>query len=1042
VGPFPWKRPLLAGRALVGAAALAIACEPGGPPPPPLGGPPASQAHPSSPPPPPPARRGATSIAPRQGAAKEGALAGGASDTYQLDLEAGRYLHATVDQQKIDLYVNVIAPGGRLLFQVDSPTGTKGLEHVHLLAETSGRYRLQVAAPPGAAPGHYRIEIEALRRATLADRRRAAAERAFHQARVMSAAPADFWQRAARYERAVRLFEELRDSPRQALSLLYLGRIELAEGMNRDALELFERAAVLYRRLGDRRYIAVTWNETGRAHGALGHYAEAEKCFAQALAGWRRLPDPAGEANTLVSLGQLEQVHGESWRALNAFKQAQALWQRLRNAPGEANALNGVGWVYRSLGDWERALAAHFRALHLMVAQADRAAIAVSLTQIGHVFLEGAEPQRALPYLQRAWSLQQGSGEAAASAVTLNSIGLCHLWLGRYSEALDFHRRSLGIFLGQPGSEGQTDAWINLGWTYDKLGEPARALDCLRRAQALARASHHLSSEALALLGMAAAERDRGHLAMAQSYGEASLAIFESIRAAALRPDLQTSFLARRVSVYGLLIDTLMARHPSRDFALQALARSEQARSRGLLDALAEAQEREEPSPAARSRLLARRKRIAEEIGELDLARSNPLAGRPSAASEEALADALERLNEVELQIRRAGADRRPPASFDPPTLAALQRRLLDPQTLLLEYYLGESRSFLWAASSSGSIQSAELPGRDRLDPLIRALYLRLSHKPSAGDPELEQQALELSRILFGPVASQWAGKRLLIAVQGALQFLPFAALPDPSGRLGPLVKSHEIVYVPSLSVLAALQGRDAGRAAALRPLAVIADPVFSADDERLAGRLTGPRGTDPEEQPFPRLDGSRAEAQALASLLPGQDVLLALGFDANRDLVTGGALSWFRILHFATHGFLRTDRPELPALVLSRYDESGRRRDGYLRSTDLGRLDLHADLVVLSACRSALGQEVAGEGLLGLQQAFLRAGARRVLVSLWDVEDRGAQELMRQFYRRLLLDKMPPARALREAQLALLDQPPWQSPYYWAGFVLQGSWP
>jgi len=156
---------------------------------------------------------------------------------------------------------------------------------------------------------------------------------------------------------------------------------------------------------------------------------------------------------------------------------------------------------------------------------------------------------------------------------------------------------------------------------------------------------------------------------------------------------------------------------------------------------------------------------------------------------------------------------------------------------------------------------------------------------------------------------------------------------------------------------------------------------------------------------------------------------------------VTGGKLARFPILHFATHGLLRQDHPELSALVLSRFDPAGRPQDGYLRVPDIERLSLPADLVVLSACETALGRQTAGEGMEGLPQAFFTAGASRVLVSLWQVEDSSTAALMESFYRRLLRDRLPAAQALRKAQLAIRAQPRWSAPRFWAGFVLEGDW-
>ena len=191
----------------------------------------------------------------------------------------------------------------------------------------------------------------------------------------------------------------------------------------------------------------------------------------------------------------------------------------------------------------------------------------------------------------------------------------------------------------------------------------------------------------------------------------------------------------------------------------------------------------------------------------------------------------------------------------------------------------------------------------------------------------------------------------------------------------------------------------------------------------------------------FPRLPFSREEVRSIAALVPEAEMLEAIDFRASRALVMDGTLERYRILHFATHGLLNTAHPELSGLVLSLVDENGRPQDGFLRLQDIYNLRLSADLVVLSACRSALGRRVAGEGLIGLTRGFMHAGAPRVVASLWQVDDSATAELMRRFYVGILEARLRPAAALREAQRSMAAEPRWSSPYYWAGFTLEGEW-
>src|SRR5262249_51029375 len=199
--------------------------------------------------------------------------------------------------------------------------------------------------------------------------------------------------------------------------------------------------------------------------------------------------------------------------------------------------------------------------------------------------------------------------------------------------------------------------------------------------------------------------------------------------------------------------------------------------------------------------------------------------------------------------------------------------------------------------------------------------------------------------------------------------------------------------------------------------------------------------GATDAQQRLQRLLFSRREAEGILALAPGKASFKALDFAANRATTLSSNLGQYRIIHFATHGLLNSQHPELSGIVLSLVDEQGRPQDGFLRLHDVYNLKLSADLVVLSACKTGLGKEVKGEGLVGLTRGFWYAGAPRVVASLWKVDDRATAELMKQFYRRMLVDGLRPAAALRMAQIAMLRRKRWAAPYYWAGFALQGEW-
>jgi CHAT domain-containing protein len=324
-------------------------------------------------------------------------------------------------------------------------------------------------------------------------------------------------------------------------------------------------------------------------------------------------------------------------------------------------------------------------------------------------------------------------------------------------------------------------------------------------------------------------------------------------------------------------------------------------------------------------------------------------------------------------------------------------------------------------------------------------------------DAEYPAAASVLSEMLLGPVAAELKQKRVVVVGDGVLQYVPFAALPEPGATTAsPLIVAHEIVNLPSASVLALLRHDLADRKPAHKTVAVLADPVFSATDPRLTAVNNAHSSSTPEVSlvaevqrsasesglgDLMRLRFSRQEADDIARLAGSKPNLKAVDFAANRDTAMDTQLSDYRIVHFATHGLINNEHPDLSGIVLSLVDRQGRPQNGFLRLYDIYNLKLDADLVVLSACQTALGKQIKGEGLVGLTRGFMYAGAPRVVASYWRIDDRATADMMRRFYQSMLKDGLRPAAALRAAQVSMLRDPRWQAPHYWAAFTLQGEW-
>jgi CHAT domain-containing protein len=436
--------------------------------------------------------------------------------------------------------------------------------------------------------------------------------------------------------------------------------------------------------------------------------------------------------------------------------------------------------------------------------------------------------------------------------------------------------------------------------------------------------------------------------------------------------------------------------------------------------------------------------------------------------------------------------------SFSQPLKLAEIQRLLDPDTVLLEYFLGKEKSYLWMVSSNGFETFPLSANETAIDTQVREFYSLLTSPVGRARPKATAAAGQaLSQILLAPVVSKLSGKRLLIVGDGVLQYLPFGTLPDPSvsvssdpsgefsAHMQPLLVNHEILNLPSASVMAAIRARHPNRPNATMTLGVFADPIFNNQDPRYQSlppksekkqpALVGQHDwiADDFEQLYPRLPGSEVEANTILKTVPRGEGKAFIGFDANLPTALSDEMRQYRILHFATHGVFNTRSPQrsglvlstipdpitglstIPAgpadarsgVVLSSFNPTGETQRGILTPRNSFDMKLSAaDLVVLSGCRTGLGQNIRGEGLVGLTGGMMAAGAERVIVSLWSVQDSATVHLMQEFYQRLLNPKHPeynpsPSRALRAAQLSMWRDPEWQTPYNWAAFTIQGEW-
>jgi CHAT domain-containing protein/Tfp pilus assembly protein PilF len=917
------------------------------------------------------------------------------------------------------------------------------------------------------------------------------------------------------YRQALDVQEKLApESGAVATSISGLAGVAWSRGDVAEAEQYFHRALEIRKKLTPTSLdVASSLTGLGLVAWRKGDLAKAEEYHQQALEiGQKLAPTSMAVAKTLNNLGITAWSRGDLAKAEQYHLHALHIKQQL--GPGsldEATSLESLGIVVGSRGDLGRAEDYFLQSLRIRKKLSpDSVTVATALNNLGMVAWDREDVGKAREYFRSAWEIQQrltpGSIDSANSLINLGDTAKAQ---GDLAQAEENYNQALKI-AEKTSPEGRQMAQLLRGF-----GDLAHERHDLAKAELYDRQAVGLwerlapgsKDHAEALAALAAILRDQQQAdAAADLYEQALKALDSQITRLGGVDDARSDFRARHISYYKDYIDLLIhQKRPEEAFSLL-----ERSRARALLEMLVTAHIniRNGVEPG----LLARERSLQADIAAKSSRRIALFNAKPKEQQivvlEKEIADLLAQNQEVEERIRSSSPVYA--ALTQPPmlTIHDVQQQFLDKNTLLLEYSLSDDRSFVFAVTPD-SLDVFTLPKRAEIERVARILYgiLTARNKVVQGETDVQAEqrwknadseyrkiADDLSNMILGPVATLMENKRLLIVSDGALQYIPFAALPvpektndpdserpatnSPQARATkqtnkPLVVEHEIVNLPSASVVAELRRAELARRPPVKEVAVLADPVFDPKDRRVTtsvGRQDHRRTSRAQvadisfhesslaraqltrsasEMGFSengivhlgRLEYTRQEAKSILALTPHGRGMAALDFEASKETAMSPALAEYRVVHLATHGILNSRHPELSGLVFSLVDKHGAPRDGFLDLEDIYNLNLPVDMTVLSGCETGLGKEIRDEGLIGLTRGFMYAGSSRVMASLWSVSDQATAELMAAFYKAMERDKKSPAAALRAAQIEVWKQDVWRSPYYWAAFEIQGEW-
>lgn len=931
------------------------------------------------------------------------------------------------------------------------------------------------------------------------------------------------------YQQAQLVFANIEDRIGQADALYGSAFALMLLHLTPEAIEVLQRTLDLRHEEQDRMGEANALNMMADAYRTLGDYDKALEMYNEATRAARDLEYRFLEASLINGKGVIYDDQGY-WQDANVqYDESIKAHEDLLTQPlmttcvanpspedatvcrSAVRVLLNFGETYNSMGEPLRAELEFEKALRISSVLGPSLSEGSANFHLGYSEFLLENPSKALEYYEKALALQKTND--AESALTYTYMGMVFTARGDHASALKYYSAAQRIQQNKENTpvDKRTLAIIldKLATGYGFTGNFSAATENYLNALELWRAVKDPDGEALTLHHMAMAQQLSGNLAEAEQYSDGALKLVESLRTRIKGQRFRASYLASRDDYYKLNIDLKMQRakfSANADYYAAALESNEKERARVFLDSLNDAtvgraDSNANPDPPL-AKLIEQKRNLLEMIEAKSFARSNLLSREHTPEQISFLDDEMRVLNDrydqLQIQIRARNPRFARLTEPQPIGLSDIQKQL-DENTVLLEYSLGEPRSYVWVVGSH-SIVGFELSGRTQIETAAQQLSkfsaARNQREPAnsyvdrvaRADADYIKSATALSKLAIEPLGDLLANKRLIVVADGELQRVSFAALPTPASlqSLAPpsprrpphsksdaptlLVEAHEIVYEPSGSVFALQRRELANRASAPYAIAVLADPVYDKDDERI-GESTA-HASNPRQRPldskaaqpkaadttrtansltralddlgvtrFPALHYSKNEAQAVIKAAGQSRSMVALNFDASRATALNPDLAKYRIVHFSTHAIADFAHPELSGIVLSLVNEKGQPQDGYLRLHDIYNLNLPADLVVLSACQTGVGKEIKGEGLIALTRGFMYAGAQRVVASLWKVDDAATAELMAEFYDQMFTRKLSPAAALRAAQMKLAHQPGRREPYYWAGFVLQGEW-
>ena len=827
---------------------------------------------------------------------------------------------------------------------------------------------------------------------------------------------------------------------------------------HRLAIQTAQQALTLYQSVNNAEGAAEAYEHLGQFYFAQNALTESAHYYELALGIWRQQSILKKQAEVLVNFGFIEARKGEWLNGFIYITQAQTLIDEQNDPRQMGRIAAGMAELFNESGLPESGRAQYQRAIeYFRLANRDRTVNRMIMLMGRTDFLLKDYPA-ALTNLQQALASFENWPQPAEVELDIAEcheyLGEVYIAMGQYELALQHLQPILPVYKSSFNAKEAAQVEALIGQIYQQQGSISRARRSYLEASRVFREISDRVNDASVRFALGRLELNNSNYEAAEKYLKESIEDTEDIRHDLASRVFAAAFSASVHERYEAYIECLMRKHKlhrSKGLDVLAFEASELARARSLSELLRDTRT---TAFVGVDPQLAQKERSLRHAIRTTVDQTISLATNYKKEQFDKLEDSLTSLRQQHQQIiaklREANPDYdkiKEPASY---SLQQIQNLVInDDQTVLLEYLIGQNASYVWAIRRN-SVEAFELPPADVINEAVRRVYKNVSKEPEGkSDDELNKATAELANMILSPVAAQLTAPRVIVVADGALNYIPFQLLPVNNE---PLVAKYEVINAPSAWILGQLRQEQQSRPPRSKVLAAFGDPVFesnyahvkSSTASELTAQVRASRDVDVDADlldpsTIQPLNYTKFELNNLSEIA-GSGAFVARNFTASRETLSSIDLSKYAILHFATHGVFNPEKPEDSGFYLSMVDTSGQRQDGFINMQDVYKLDAPVDLVVLSACRTGLGQAVRGEGLIGLTRGFMHAGASSVVASLWKVDDEATSKLMKYFYVNMLQKGMPPAEALRAAQNTLRQDPNWQSPHFWAAFTLQGE--